>query len=71
MNHVKAFLVGELGMYFNFIFSLFAISPASVRYLSTCSIVDSLVSPENFVNFGTFLLGGNSDYKIYSDNGDV
>lgn len=71
MNHVKAFLVRELWNYFTFRFSLFAIPPTSMRYLATCSTIDSLVSLENFINFGTFHLRGNSDYKIYSDNGDV
>ena len=61
----------ELGRYFTFRFSLFAKSPASIRYLATCLTIDSLVSPKNFINFGTFHLEGNYDYIIYSDSGDV
>ena len=49
VNHVKAFLVKELGKYLILRSSLLAISPASVRY----STVDSLVSPANFINLGT------------------
>ena len=71
VNHVKEFLVRELGKYFILKFSLFAISHASIRYLATCSTVDSLVSLENLVNLGTFHLAGNYDYKTYSDKGDV
>src|ERR1051325_70164 len=52
VNHVKAFLVRELRKYLILRFSLFAMSPTSVRYLAMCSTVDSLVSPANFVNLG-------------------
>ena len=71
VNQVKAFLVRELGKYLILRLSLFDISPASIKYLAICSTVDSVVSPENLVNFGTFHLGGKSVCKIYSDNGDV
>ena len=71
MNHMKAFLVSELGKYFILKFSLFTKSPASIRYMATCSIVDSLVSTENFVTFGTLQPLGNSAYKIKFVNRDV
>jgi len=54
VNQMKAFLVREIGKYFNLKFSLFAISPASVRYRAICLTVDSLVSPTNLVNLGVF-----------------
>ena len=68
---MKAFFVRELGKCLILRFSLFAISPASIKYLATCLIVDSVVSPENLVNFGTFPLGDKSVCRIYSYNGDV
>lgn len=71
MNHVKEFLVRELGKHFILIFSLLVMSLASVRYLATCSTVDSLVSPENFLNFGTFSPLGHSICEMYSDNGEI
>lgn len=68
---MKAFLVSGLGKYFILNISLFARSPASVRYLGICSVVDSLVSPQNFINFRTFNPLGNSVCKIYSDNAEL
>lgn len=56
MNHVKAFFVRKFGGNLIFIFSLFAISLASVWYQAICSTIDSLVSPKNLVNLGTFHL---------------
>lgn len=56
VNHVKAFFVRELGKYFILRLSLFAISPSSMRYMATRSTMDSLGSPENLVNLGTFHL---------------
>ena len=58
VNQVNAFFVRELGKYLILKFSLFEISPASIKYLVTCSIVDYVVSPENLVNLGTLHLGG-------------
>jgi hypothetical protein len=60
VNHVKAFFVREFGKYFILKFSLFAMSPASVRNLAICSTVDSLVSPANLVNFGILTPLGSS-----------
>src|SRR3954469_9009889 len=55
VNQTNAFFVSELGKYLILKFSFPARSPASVRYLAICSTVDSLVSPENLVNFGTLV----------------
>lgn len=71
VNHVKAFFVREFGKYLIFKFSLFVISPASVSYLATCSIVNSLVSLKNLVNLGTFHLLEISVSRTYSDIGDT
>ena len=71
VNHVKAFLVRELGKNFIFKSSLFAKFPASAKYLAICSTVDSLVSPANFVNLGIFHPLGNSACNTYSDKGDT
>ena len=71
VNQVNAFFVRELGKYLILGFSLFEISPASIKYLATCSTVDSVVSPENLVNLGTLHLGGKSVCNTYSDSGDV
>lgn len=38
--------------------------PASVWYLATCSTVNSLMSPANLVNLGTFQPLGNTCYVI-------
>ena len=67
MNQVKAFFVMELGKYFIFKFSLFAILLASIKYRAMCSSVDSLVSPANWVNFGIYQFLANSDINSYSD----
>lgn len=67
--HVKVFLVIEFGKYLIFQFSLLAKSPALVWYRATCSTVDSLVSPTNLVNFGTFQPLENSGFLTYVDNG--
>ena len=71
VNHVKAIFVNELGKYCILKFSLFSKSLASIRYMATCSTVDSLVSPKNFVNLGTLQPLGNSACKIKFVNGDV
>ena len=71
VNHVKAFLVKELGKNFILKFSLLAKSPASTKYLAMCSTVDSFVSPANLVNLGIFTPLGNSVCNTYSDNGDT
>lgn len=71
VNHVKAFFVRELGNYLILKFSLFVRSPASIKYREICSIMNSLVSPTNFVNLGTFCPIGSSVCKPYSDKGDV
>lgn len=71
VNQVNAFLDSELETYLIIIFSLFSISTASLIYLATCSTINSLVSPKNFGNFGTFKLLGNSVRKMYSDMGEV
>lgn len=60
VNLVKEFFVNEPGKYFVLWFLLFDKYPTLVRYLATCSIVDSLVSFENFVNLGTLQPLGNS-----------
>ena len=71
VNHVKEFFVNELGKCFILKFSLFSKSPASIRYLATCSKVDSLVSPENFINLWILQPLVKSAYKIKSVNGDM
>lgn len=71
MNHVKAFLVREFGKYFIFKFSLLAISPTSVWYLTTCSTVDQFVSLVNLVKLGTFHPWGSFSCHTYCDSGDT
>ena len=71
MNQVKAFFVKELGKYFIFKFSLFAILPASIKYRAMCSTVDSLLSLANLVNFGIFQFLGNSVINTYLDKADT
>lgn len=67
---MSALFVRELGKYLIFRSSLFAMSPTSIWYMETCSIVDSSVSPENLVNFGTFHPLDNYVCKTNSANGD-
>lgn len=43
VNQVNVLLVSELGKYLILKFLLFDISPASVRYLAMCLMVNSLV----------------------------
>lgn len=71
VNHVKAFLVKEFGKYFIFKFSLFTISHASIRYQVISSTTDSLVSPTNLMNLGTFQPLGSLVYSIYSNKTDT
>jgi len=71
VNHVKEFFVREFRKNFNLKFSLFPISPASVKYCSICSTVDSMVSPTNIANLGILQPLGSPVYKTYSDKGDT
>ena len=68
---MKELFMRELGKYFILRLSLFGMSPPSIKYLATCSTVDSVVSPKNLVNLGIFVLGGVFACRIYSDKGDV
>jgi hypothetical protein len=71
VNHVKIFFVRTLRKNFNLKFSLFAISPASVKYRVICSTLDSLVSPANVVNLGILKPLGSSVCKTYYDKEDT
>ena len=70
VNHVKAALVREEWKCFTLKFSLFDISPDSVKYLAICSTVDSPDSPPNFVYLGIFHPLGFSVCYIYSNKGE-
>lgn len=61
----------ELGKYLILRFSFLSMSSASVRYQVIYLTVDSLVSPINFINLGTFHPLGSSVCNTYFDRGDV